>query len=121
MGRGKRAPGTGSRAHVSEQLATAHEAQTATITAPHPKLVGRQARCSSCKTLVPSSPDLAFFEFRGEGSRSAAEICGTCHFGHVAHNDKAANRRVNHKVCDNFKPIGAWEYDLFYCGCRGWD
>jgi len=23
--------------------------------------------------------------------------------------------------CPGFEPRGAWDFDSFYCGCRGWD
>lgn len=116
MGRGKRGSGVGGRVAVSEQMALAQS-----VINEQPELSGRQARCSSCKTLIPSSPKLPLFEFRGEGSKAATETCAHCHYGLIAHTSKIAGRRVDSKVCYDFEPIGAWEYDLYYCGCRGWD
>ena len=86
-----------------------------------PDLTGRSARCT-CGRTVPSSTDLAFFEFRGEGSKAAKETCAKCHYNIVAHpprNPKPyAGAPFEHCV---FEPKGAWEFDSYYCGCRGWD
>lgn len=84
-----------------------------------PFLVGRTARCgyhSRCGTEVPSHQKLAFFEYRGEGSKDAVEKCRHCRYFEVAH-------KVGHhdRICDSFEPNGAFEFDSFYCGCRGWD
>lgn len=84
-----------------------------------PSLEGRQARCGSCKTTTPSDWELAFFEFRGEGSRQAKESCQNCGYSIVAHTAEVRARGV--KVCDEFHARGAWEFDGFYCGCQGWD
>lgn len=77
----------------------------------------RQARCPSCKTERPSSPELPFFEYRGPGSSAATDACANCCYYDVAHEGPRANSRI----CDSFVPHGAWDVDLFYCGCRGWD
>lgn len=57
-----------------------------------PSLEGRIAKCS-CGATQPSDPDLAFFEH-----------------GRYAKGDPGgpAIKRV-------------YDYDTFYCGCRGWD
>ena len=76
---------------------------------------GRLARCYCGKTM-PSSPSLAFFEFRGEGSMEATEHC-KCGYHRIAHEPDHA-RRV---PCREFTPKGAQQFDMYYCGCRGWD
>jgi hypothetical protein len=73
-------------------------------------LEGRLAECM-CGNKEPSSTNLAFFEFRGVGSRSAVETC-ECGYYEVAHPNR---------YCEQFKPRGPYEFDTFYCGCRGWD
>jgi hypothetical protein len=91
----------------------------ARIVAKHlPDLTDRQARCS-CGNFEPSSYSLAFFEFTGEGSRPATEICGNCRYAEVAHVPEITTN--NKFVCDKFVPHGAWDYDRFYCGHAGWD
>lgn len=81
-------------------------------------LVGRQARCS-CGKIVQSKKTLPFFEFRGEGSRNAIHSCAHCRYYDVAHTND--NRSRNENICDDFTPQGDIGYDIFYCGCRGWD
>jgi hypothetical protein len=85
-----------------------------------PNLDGRLAKCSCGKTR-PSSTELAFFEWRGEGSRAAIMTCKQCSYYEIAHLRKNAGETANRYICDNFEPYGAFEFDLFYCGCRGWD
>lgn len=46
-------------------------------------LEGRIARCH-CGNTRPSTDNLAFFEFQGEGSREAMEIC-RCGYAWIAH------------------------------------
>lgn len=86
------------------------------IAREQPDLSARQARCT-CGQLQPSSPSLAFFEFRGDGSPMARDSCGNCGFFEVAHT--RADKRAT--VCDNFVPRGAMEFDAYYCGHAGWD
>lgn len=98
-----------------------------------PDMTGRVARCSSVAGIagsghaeMPSSPDLAFFEFRGEGSRAATESCIHCGFALGAHQEDAPRNRdgkrmVDRYGCPGFVPRGPWECDTYYCGCRGWD
>jgi hypothetical protein len=97
---------------------------TFTMTIFEDMLRGRTASCS-CGKLVASSLDLAFFEFRGEGSRAATEIC-TCGYSIAAHQESApksydGRTAVEQRGCTGFTARGPWETDLFYCGCRGWD
>ena len=75
--------------------------------------VGRFAKCS-CGVKKPSSTDLAFFEFLGEGSREAREMC-ECGYSIVAHS-KGLSR-----VCNIFSPRGDVGHDRFYCGHSGWN
>lgn len=84
-----------------------------------PDLDGRTARCS-CGATRPSSTGLAFFEYRGEGSRSAVDTCKHCRYALVAHERKRSEPHLR-LVCDHFEPHGAWEHDSFYCGCRGFE
>lgn len=66
-----------------------------------------------CTCVQPSSKELPFFEFMGEGSREATEIC-KCGYHKVAHESGKVK-------CREFVPKGAREFDKFYCGCAGWD
>lgn len=85
-----------------------------------PDLTGRSARCT-CGRTEPSSLDLAFFEFRGEGSPRGIDTCKHCAYALVAHERKAETGEAHlSRVCDNFEPRGPWEFDSFYCGCQGW-
>lgn len=86
-----------------------------------PDLTGRVARCG-CGSERPSTLDgsLAFFEFRGEGSRAALTTCKNCGYGDQAHTPEVMARNKALK-CTNCEPHGAYPYDLFYDGCRGWD
>lgn len=86
-------------------------------------LDGRVARCA-CGMEKPSSPDLAFFEYRGEGSSVATTSCKTCRYHRIAH-ERAANdpeaTHLRHILGHDFEPVGGLDEDIFYCGCRGWD
>jgi hypothetical protein len=94
-------------------------------TGNHPSLE-RMARCSQCGRIEPSIKweSLAFFEPRGEGTATAKDHC-KCGYYEVAHRfnpDSPLNRNVvSEGLCAGFEPHGAYEYDTFYCGCRGWD
>lgn len=85
-------------------------------------LTNRIAKCV-CGMEMPSSTDLSFFKFRGQGSRDAESDCAICRFHEVAHvranelNEPHLARVRGHE----FTPHGAFESDAFYCGCRGWD
>jgi hypothetical protein len=71
----------------------------------------RLAHCASCSKEVESNWDLAFFEYRGPASTVAREHC-RCGYYECAHPTRD---------CRQFHPHGPYDYDLFYCGCRGWD
>lgn len=93
-------------------------------------LTGRFAQCSSCKNTEPSRTDLAFFEYRGPGSKFAENECHVCRFhtkdkrgpdGKVRYSN---NNMVIPHVCYNKGKdcvFGPFEYDRYYCGCRGWE
>lgn len=88
-------------------------------------LNGRLARCH-CGKLEPSSLDLAFFEYRGEGSPHATTVC-VCGFHYVAHIAEGVARNIDKRTvidtgeCSGFVARGAATFDSFYCGCDGWD
>ena len=81
--------------------------------------VERKAQCS-CGQVVPSSKSLPFFESTAEGSRDAVESCKHCGYFRVAHTPEVIAKNKSLK-CTNFEPHGAYEFDRYYCGCRGWD
>ena len=100
-----------------------------------PSLSGRTARCTyhgkkphrnecpkcrnkqACACEEPSSPDLAFFVFQGEGSQYATEIC-VCGMHQVAHQKKRGEGGCK---CQTFVPQGPATHDRYYCGCMSWD
>ena len=90
----------------------------------HPSL-NRMARCS-CGRMEPSADwqSLAFFEPCGEGTQAAKEYC-KCGYIEIAHRpDPLLPTRRNvvvEGICTGFTPHGAYEYDLYFCGCTGWD
>lgn len=94
--------------------------QACTVATELPNLEGRQARCSVQCELRPSSLSLAFFEYRGEGSRAAKENCAKCGYYETAHKPEGDKPR-NRSVCLSFVPHGPYEFDNYYCGCCGWD
>lgn len=86
-------------------------------------LAGRIAHCgyiSTCNGTAPSAVSLAFFEFKGEGSRNATENCKNCFYNVHAHTPEAMAKNPRLK-CTNFEPHGPYEFDSFYDGCKGWD
>lgn len=88
-----------------------------------PPLEGRFAECAYLPhghARMPSSYDLAFFQFRGEGSREATEIC-VCGYARAAHDDDGRLRMNLNSKCPGFAARGAQETDKYYCGCFGWD
>ena len=92
-------------------------------TAPRQILAAREARCLCGATMPSDTVGLAFFEYRGPGSRDAAERC-VCRYGLAAHEPEIRERpHLRHVMADGheFTPVGPWEFDGFYCGCRGWD
>lgn len=93
-----------------------------------PDLTGRMADCAYLPkghATKPSSLELAFFEFRGAGSREATELC-KCGLSKKPH-DENGGKIPAHKYpivrngCAGFDPKGAQERDRYYCGCHGWD
>ncbi len=71
-----------------------------------PSLAGRKSQCSylpAGHSIKDSSPDLPFFEFKGEGSREATMIC-KCGYHKTAH-DKGLSK------CKTFTPKGAQPFD----------
>ena len=84
---------------------------------------GRWAKCS-CGRTEPSQPErLAFFE---SAERRAHDRCDICGYAEVAHRPEVRARKHMQRVMDNgheFEPTSPdrFEFDLFYCGCRGWD
>lgn len=92
----------------------------------------RLARCG-CGATVPSDTDsIAFFEDRSAGSRAATNSCKHCGYSECAHdpahmetlvhlNGKRRPTQVEAGRCPGFEPKGEWEFDSYYCGCRGWD
>ena len=82
----------------------------------------RQAKCT-CGKLEPSNYDLPFFLDRSAGSGYATEHC-KCGYYEIAHRDDPKQRRLNvvkEGWCTGFQPHDEYEFDSFYCGCRGWD
>ncbi len=93
-----------------------------------PSLAGRTAQCAYLPhghAPKPSSLDLAFFEFCGEGSRDATELC-KCGLSKKPHDENggripARKYSAVMKGCPGFTPKGPREFDRYYCGCHGWD
>lgn len=86
-------------------------------------LTGRQAKCSYCKKIEPSSYGLWFFEYLGDGCKDAQHKCGVCGFGDVTHMEMnpSTNRPGHMYAKHDFEPIGGQEFDRYYCACRGTD
>jgi hypothetical protein len=94
-----------------------------------PSLEGRMARCT-CMKKVPSKWSLAFFEYRGPGSKFDTESCNVCGYNRDIHPSEGGdglytNGKPIQYLCENngkgmFTP-GPHEYDSYYCGCNGWD
>lgn len=83
-----------------------------------PDLTGRQAHCSYGQhAFKPSSTSLAFFEYRGKGSRHE-RVCKHCGYLDTAHTED--KRKKIRNICNNFESKGPAEYDVYYCGCYGW-
>jgi hypothetical protein len=83
-----------------------------------PNLEGREAKCGCCGHKKPSDFNLAFFEYKGEGSKFAKTICKHCRYSIVAHSKEKYHGA---KWCDNFESFGPNDSDAYYCGCRGWN
>jgi hypothetical protein len=73
-----------------------------------------------CRCEKPSSEELAFFEYRGKDSEYAKTHCKNCRQHKNFHTpDKI---RANYgKICGWFVPYVEAPYDMFFCGCIGWD
>ena len=92
-------------------------------------LAGRLARCPYCKRTKPSSPDLAFFEYRGPGSDADLEHCAHCAYHRRAHDPEHMRDTVRGLTViedgrcpgPEFESRGPMEFDSFYDGCRGFD
>lgn len=88
----------------------------------------RMATCF-CGAKQPSSSNLPFFEDLSADSPQAQRLCKHCGYYIQAHdkehmaNNVPGNRRtvVEQGKCPGFEKHGAYEFDSFYCGCRGWD
>lgn len=74
-----------------------------------------QSKAPVCTCEQPSSRDLPFFEYCGEGSRDSTH-CKHCGYYEVAHTGERGSR-----ACRKFEARGASLIDKFYCGCHGWD
>ena len=82
---------------------------------------GRYAKCCAESPILPSSKDLAFFEYKGKGSYEATMSC-KCGYYEVAHipgETHTCTQYCGH--CNDFQPHGPYEYDRYYCGHSGWD
>jgi len=82
-----------------------------------PSLEGRKAKCTYGDNIVDSSYGLAFFKYRGLGSRVAADTC-QCGYYRSAHTPEV--KAANPVACDDFTPQGPIKHDEYYCGCQGW-
>jgi hypothetical protein len=96
----------------------------ATVVVEAPDLSGRKAICGSCGSIVDSSINLPFFEYRGPKSKTDTDYC-ICGMHKDAH-EYNENRVVKQSVvqqgkCKGFVAAGPKEYDSYYSGCRGWD
>lgn len=79
----------------------------------------REAKCDFCGEVEKSSKDLPFFIYRGKGSKYSKEYCKNCKYTSAAH--RPTIQANNPNICKNFEPHGPFQYDLYYCGCGGWD
>lgn len=80
----------------------------------------REARCG-CGKIRPSSDDLPFYEYRGEGSKYAVDSCATCAYVAAVHQPVNPHTDRPGVIDHPFTPRGPHDYDSYYCGCRGWD
>lgn len=82
----------------------------------------RMARCT-CGKVRESSPSLDFFQARGPGTQE--DTCAICRFAPIAHEwttDRVVAEPHPATVGHEFTPMTeGYEFDTFYCGCRGWD
>ncbi len=90
----------------------------ADIVAETPDFGDRLARCS-CGKKEPSSDRLAFFEYLGNDTKHC-NICGMTDFTHPEIAEiNPFTKRKNEK--DHKFEVRVYEFDRYYCGCRGWD
>lgn len=88
-------------------------------------LEGRFAHCGE-STPVPSSYDLPFFEYMGDGSPSS-KLCGypsnDRHCGRMEEVHQEINPFTNRAgITDHkYQARGGWDHDIYYCGHNGWD
>jgi hypothetical protein len=82
-----------------------------------PDLTGRVANCVyGDHARKPSDPEnLAFFEYRGPGSKWATDYC-KCGYTKGAHDKPNIKCKFG-----GFTERGPHERDVYYCGCHGWD
>ena len=84
----------------------------------------RIAKCY-CGNSAPSSSNPWFFESRDEDSHHANNYCSVCDMYKVAHEHPDGPIWVVSKFraipVHEFTPVGASEFDRFYCGCNGCD
>ena len=74
--------------------------------------------------LQPSNDALAFFKFKGPGSREADEACANCGYYEIAHDSAKLDGRpsvIDTGKCSGFVAHGPFDRDEFYDGCMGWD
>lgn len=87
-----------------------------------PDLTGRIAECAYLPKHhadKPSSKELAFFEWRGSGSRNATTMC-KCGYSNIAHEGGTNHRKEFRCKAGGFTPVGDLP-DKYYCGCMGWN
>lgn len=95
--------------------------QACTVAPSVPSLEGRQSKCAyNCGSIQPSSLDLAFFEYLGPNSPASRQNCKKCGYFDTAHVRKEGQAHNRH-VCLTFVPHGPYDFDKYYCGCKGWD
>jgi hypothetical protein len=94
----------------------------AKIAAEREAWTGRWAKCS-CGRTEPSTEDLAF---RQTAAQRAHDRCAQCGYAEVAHTPEVrARKHLVWKMGDGHEFVATdpstFEFDTFYCGCRGWD
>jgi hypothetical protein len=96
----------------------------ATVVVVAPDLSSRKAQCGSCNSVVDSSINLTFFEYRGPGSQYSMEycICGMHKAAHEYNENRVVKQScIQQGKCGGFVPRGPREFDSYYSGCFGWD
>lgn len=85
-------------------------------------LIGRKARCYCGKERdsIEAKEHEAFFEYRGPGMNNPPCSVGTCFYVESVHQE--INPHTGRPgVTDHAFVAREYEFDSFYCGCRGWD